>query len=330
MEEIALIQRTMGQKRARRRARVLAGIGGAFVLALVGSFAPRLFLRHRNADDAPALRVLASSLGGGTITTPAGAPVALGADVPLASGSRLKVGPTAGASLALSTGTRISIEPGSDVAFLDRGRAAVFGLRSGSMRADVAKLAENDRFIVETDDSEVEVRGTSFRVSVVPSDPACGDGTTTRVSVYEGIVAVRGRGQEHSVGKGETWPAGCAIAARGRATEPPSPGPQEAAHPNVRSSAPRTDVSNLAEQNDQFAEAMLARRNGAAGAIAAFDRFLARYPTSHLAENATAERMKLLSNVDRAKATQAARQYLAKYPAGFARDEAKAILQRTP
>jgi hypothetical protein len=330
MEEIALIQRTMERKKARRRARVLAGVGGSLVLALAGAFVPRV-VQHR--ADAPALRVLASSMGGGTITTPSGSPVTLGADVPLASGSRLQVGPAAGASLALSTGTRISIDPGSDVAYHDRGRAAVFGLHSGSMHADVAKLTGEDRFIVETDDSEVEVRGTSFRVSVVQPDAACGDGTSTRVTVYEGVVAVRTSGHEHLVAKGETWPAGCVpiAAPADRARESAAPDARaEAARPSARAASPHADVSSLAEQNDLFAEAMLAKRSGAAGAIAAFDRFLAKYPTSHLAENAAAERMKLLLNVDRAKATQAARHYLTKYPAGFARDDAKVILQSSP
>jgi len=63
-----------------------------------------------------------------------------------------------------------------------------------------------------------------------------------------------------------------------------------------------------------------------ARAVAAFERFLGKYPSSHLAENAAAERMKLLAATDPAKAAGAARQYLAKYPSGFARDDAKAIL----
>ena len=72
----------------------------------------------------------------------------------------------------------------------------------------------------------------------------------------------------------------------------------------------------------------LKRGGDVAQAIAAFERFLARYPSSYLAENAAAERMKLLASSDPTRAVAAARQYLAKYPAGFARDDAKALLQR--
>jgi TolA-binding protein len=91
--------------------------------------------------------------------------------------------------------------------------------------------------------------------------------------------------------------------------------------------APRPDASNLAAQNDQFAEAMSVKRRGdPVAAIAAFDRFLAMHPTSHLAENAAAERMKLLVPIDRAAARAAARQYVQKYPSGFACDDARAIL----
>ena len=98
--------------------------------------------------------------------------------------------------------------PGSDVTVRSGGRAAIFDLAGGSLKADVAKLAPDERFVVETADTEVEVRGTSFRVSVVPLDATCGDGTTTRVAVYEGMVAVRRNGREEIVSKGEEWPDG--------------------------------------------------------------------------------------------------------------------------
>ena len=45
-----------------------------------------------------------------------------------------------------------------------------------------------------------------------------------------------------------------------------------------------------------------------------------------LAENAAAERMKLLASTDPRKATAAASQYLARYPSGFARAAAESIL----
>jgi len=246
---------------------------------------------------------------------------------PLGAGSLYKTDSTAGATFALSTGTWLSVEPASELSVVDLGRSEIFTLSAGSMKADVAKLAPNDRFLIRTSDAEVEVRGTSFRVSVVPADPACGNGTRTRVRVFEGVVVVRQNGREDAVVKGSEWPIGC---------------------PSVRSPAPRATIapiapiapdqttlvapaanaaSNLAAQNDLFAEAMRSKRNGeTAAALAGFDRLLSRYPAGQLAENAAAERMKLLASTDRHKAAAAASQYLARYPSGFARAAAESIL----
>ena len=144
MEEIALIRRTMRRRVGRRRARVAALGGGALLLALALAQLPRVALRNRltgaHSIVAAPLRVVASSSGEGTVVTLAGSPVPLDADMPLSPGSRLRVGHGAGASLALSTGTRVAIDPDSEVSFRDRGRAAIFGLGSGSLKADVAKL----------------------------------------------------------------------------------------------------------------------------------------------------------------------------------------------
>lgn len=90
----------------------------------------------------------------------------------------------------------------------------------------------------------------------------------------------------------------------------------------------RMGSSMLAAQNDAFAEAVALRRSGQAGpAIAAFERFLERYPTGPLAESAASEHMRLLRGVSPARAAQAAHRYLARYPDGFARDEAEDILR---
>jgi outer membrane protein assembly factor BamD (BamD/ComL family) len=85
--------------------------------------------------------------------------------------------------------------------------------------------------------------------------------------------------------------------------------------------------SSLAAQNDLYAEGMRRKRNGeTSAAIAAFEQLELKYPAGQLAENAAVERMKLLASMDRRKAEQAASQYLARYPTGFARATAEAIL----
>src|SRR5262249_2055397 len=121
----------------------------------------------------------------------------------------------------------LEVEPGSQLAVVEEGRAQVFALNAGSLRADVAKLGSGERFIVRTADAEVEVRGTSFLVDVVPPDPACGAGNATRVQVFEGVGRVRAGGREAAVGPGEHWPRDCrqspALAPSERAaTEPPA------------------------------------------------------------------------------------------------------------
>ncbi len=134
-------------------------------------------------------------------------------------------------------------------------------------------------------------------------------------TVFEDVVVVRAGGGETRVGAGEGWPAGCAAA---RTTASPSPAGRE--------HHPLDPVSTLAAQNDAFARAVGAKRRGAVDeALAGFDRFLALYPASALAESATVERMRLLSSRDRASAGAAARRYLAAYPTGFARAEAEAL-----
>jgi hypothetical protein len=161
-------------------------------------------------------------------------------------------------------------------------------------------------------------------VSVVPPDPSCGDGTTTRVVVYEGVVGVRQAGhKEDLVSAGQEWPK-CTPPV---AANPPAPG----ATANSAPRAPSVRASTLADLNDMFAVAEQAKRSGATlDAIADFDRLLAKYPQSPLSESATAERMRLLRNVDMSRAASAARQYLARYPHGFARTDAEAILADSP
>ena len=72
-----------------------------------------------------------------------------------------------------------------------------FSLEAGSLFAKVAKLTADERFVVATPDAEVEVRGTAFRVTIVPADRACEDGSPTRLEVTEGVVVVRHAGVEH-------------------------------------------------------------------------------------------------------------------------------------
>jgi TolA-binding protein len=178
------------------------------------------------------------------------------------------------------------------------------------------------------------VHGTSFRVSIVAAEPACGEGTLTRVDVYEGVVAVRYHAHEALVRAGERWPAGCGDTGASGASGA-SASASVVASSTARASAAATrppTSSELAAQNDLFREAIAAKRHGdTAEALATLDRFVAKYPNAPLAESAAVERMKLLAEAgDRPRAEAAARDYLARYPSGSARTDADALLRRAP
>lgn len=253
---------------------------------------------------------------------------------PIGNGKRLIARPLGHATLAFATGTELTIEERGDLTIDENGASQRFTLGAGAVSARVAKLAAGRTLVVATPDAEIEVRGTTFRVAVVAADPACGEGTTTRVDVVEGVVVVRARGSETRVSAGERWPRGCATqtapAAIAAADAKRPPAVAATASPSS-SSSPTLASSQLTEQNDLFAEAVAAKRRGAvAQAIATFERFLAKYPSSPLAESAMAERMRLLRGGDRARAQAAAREYLARFPSGFARADAQAILEEAP
>jgi outer membrane protein assembly factor BamD (BamD/ComL family) len=86
-------------------------------------------------------------------------------------------------------------------------------------------------------------------------------------------------------------------------------------------------VDGLATKNDVFAAALRAKNQGQLHtALAGFDSYLSQYPDGELVENATAQRMNILEKIDHPRAVAAAKQYLARWPNGFARDEAQAIV----
>jgi hypothetical protein len=72
-------------------------------------------------------------------------------------------------------------------------------LDDGSIGVHVRKQGAGERFFVLLPDGEIEVRGTSFDVVVRAR-------RTERVTVREGLVALRIEGAEHLLAAGESWP----------------------------------------------------------------------------------------------------------------------------
>jgi TolA-binding protein len=214
-----------------------------------------------------------------------------------------------------------------------QGEVERFSLQHGALSAHVAKLAQGQRFIVTTPDAEIEVRGTRFRLNVLERGQACGAGTRSRLDVSEGVVEVRAAGAFVSVKAGQHWPADCAVAADSSAEQSLGDrGENRATAPSTTdASAPRSapqPVSALTQQNDLFAEGVALRRQGDVhGALRAYQDVIARYPNSPLAENAMVERMRLLKASQSPRARDEAKRYLARYPRGFALQEAQHLLE---
>jgi TolA-binding protein len=341
------------RQRAKKKTRVRWMTGAAAIAASLLALASTKMLMHARAPGAmaagPISVAVAHANGNVSVTSPGGAGIsgaaADGANV--AAGSRIVTHDGGHAVLALSTGTRLAIDDASDFSVVEEDQTQIFSLASGSMRADVAKLRSGQRFIIRTADAEIEVHGTSFSVGVVPSDAACGNGSTTRVVVYEGVVTVRHAGDEARVPKGDSWPANCATTA---STTPSDATPASSTVLELPNDAPQTNApttathsshatnhsrksgsSPLAEENDIFESGLTAERDGlTAGAISDFERYLSLYPNGPLAEHAAVRRMNLLRTTDHARAVQAAKDYLARYPNGFARSDANAIVAEKP
>jgi len=267
----------------------------------------------------------------------------------LASGQRIETPPDGGASLRLSTGTSMDLAGSTFFRVDSQGSTERFSLQQGALSAHVAKLSAGQRFIIATPDAEVEVRGTRFRVSVLSNAEACGSGSRTRLVVTEGIVVVRASGATVDVTAGQHWPSDCTDAEPTHAAPVPlglprtgapadasgAPTHAEASRPVADQSADHASpvrsaaehASELAKQNDLFAEGVALRRQGdVAGALRAYQSLIAHFPASPLAENAIAQRMRLLSSTHDPRARSEAERYIARYPRGFALKEAKRLV----
>lgn len=110
-------------------------------------------------------------------------------------------------SIEIAFGTRLHLAAHSTAKVMELGTVQRFSLETGGLRAEVAKLTAGRRFLIETPDAEIEVKGTRFDVSVAPVPSSdCGPRTRTRVTVHEGVVAVRFARKEVRLGPGAEWP----------------------------------------------------------------------------------------------------------------------------
>lgn len=348
---IAAMERALREGARRRRQKRMLGAVFAAVAAAAAIFVIVAFSKRERAEIAqatPVAGVVATTVTGSVRVVHAGASrVALPGAV-IEPGDRLYVSPGAGAIMTLTSGSRLAAEAGSEVGVDQATQRHVFLLSAGTLNADVVPLRPGEQFIVRTGDTEVEVRGTSFAVSIVEAASACTPASATRVDVREGVVVVRHGGREQRVSAGEIWPS-CpttpgpsdrhADADAGALGEPPSTAatralpsggrvaPRSSARPAPSPAALAAQASALREQNAAFAKAVELRRSGhALEAAAAFEQFLATYPKSVLRESAEVEILRAYRGRDDERARTWAKRYLSNHPAGTARSEAEAIV----
>lgn len=322
---------------ARRPSRGPAVAADARALVLFGA-------ASNGASAGPGVRALG---GGDQVFAPLTSSVRLG-DV---NGTGLTLEPGAMLTVVEATATRrFALRRGAVEA---RVRKLVAGERFIIETADAEIEVHGTEFRVAIGEPE----------SVPCTGPAPRARVATRVSVTGGVVSVKWSGDEQRLLPGDEWPPRCAGAGSTSSPESARTEPAPPSQPSAPTAAPtrvvrrragagamatrpaaaalepiaaansrplRRDVpaSVLEAQNDLFISAVRARRAGQnAKALALFDRFMREYPGASLFESALVQKMRLLAATsDLAAARVSARQYVARFPDGFARDEARALV----
>ena len=194
-------------------------------------------------------------------------------------------------------------------------------LEDGALRIHVRHQEPGERFLVDTPDGVIEVRGTTFEVETF-------DGRTTRVAVDEGFVSWRRRGSnEIFLHAGDSWkPATASAALRSPVPRPAAASP--AATSPAATSAPAPASADDGSQT--YGAAVLLLNDGEFSRAAdALGSYLSAYPHGRDREDASYLRAVALARSDRGdEAAAAAEQHLAAYPQSFHRKEASILIAR--
>jgi hypothetical protein len=189
-------------------------------------------------------------------------------------------------------------------------------LREGVLDVAVRKLGLAERFLVATDDAEVEVRGTVFQIEAHA-------GHVVRVTVSEGLVEVRYGNAISLVPAGGEW----------QPPKPPAePSTLASTAPRRVAAAPfkpaaRPAATSDGEASRSFGDAVdLLGRGDYAAARARLDAFRADHPSDDRADLAAFLTIVSLQRAGRrAEARDAARRYLELYPGGDRRADATRV-----
>lgn len=309
---VAAMELALAQQIRRRRA---MRMGGWAVAAAAGLL---LVLKLTHSDAQPLL--VERIAGQGNTLVRQGQAQVLVAATSLLEGDEIRSGEAGGATLGLGRGTTVALASASQVRVIEASPARRLLLSRGQVDASVAKLRPNERLVVATPDSEVEVRGTRFTVKVADAPAGCGGPhQRSSVEVQDGTVWVRSQGEERVLTTGQMFARPCAKSSNveplPEATAPAASPPEErrpstVSIPRRRSastvaakiSAKESETvaaepaSQLAEQNDLLSSAMAAARAGQNDlALRRLDALLARFPEGPLSETARIERQRIKS-----------------------------------
>jgi hypothetical protein len=309
---------------------------------------------HRAADDATSTIAQAQLLAGSIHRGHQGmAAPAVAADgrVALSPGDEVTTDQNGRGEIVLTDGVAIALEARTHVRLPDvAGSSALMqgteqvGLDAGSVFVRVPPLPHGHTFAVRTPDTTITVHGTAFAVDVLPA----AQGTAgTRVRVSSGVVSVAagGRGEVYLTA-GMEWSSADAAphvalgeapreAPVAAAASPGQPVGASRAAPSHRGRAQAraaahddsASASTLGEENRLLTSAIAAAKGGNYGdAVDTLDDLLRRFPTSPVAPEAHVQRFRILEQSGNgAAAAREARTYLALYPEGSAREEAKRL-----
>ena len=191
-------------------------------------------------------------------------------------------------------------------------------LDDGAIAVHVRHQQVGERFLVVLPDGEIEVRGTTFDVSVA-------SGATGRVHVDEGFVELRLRGRAVAqLGSGETWTPPAMLAAVADRPLTPRVAPSVASDRPASPSVPDEGAA-------AYAQAVQLLRDGHGDdAAAAFHAFMLAHPAAAQAEDASFLEAVALARAGRTDAAAlAAEHHLASFPGSFHRKEAAILVARS-
>ena len=362
---IAIVAQAMEQSvRTRRRQRLW--VGGAIALTAAAAAVALVVFRGSAREETTAKAELQCSPSAGGCA-PLARSLANDVDVghcegrDIMPGGIIQADTDRTAQVHFDSGTRIALGGNTMLGYDEGADIHRFSLSRGAVHLEVAKLKRGQRFLVNTADTEVEVRGTVFDVSVIPASNGCE--TRTSVSVSEGFVEVRSANELRTLRGGEVWLPECVstpstreLSAAGapsassersarvvplesrsvpkdaEGTLAPSvegrkPTSEPAVNAPVQSQADSVRASDLAKQNDIYARASAERNLGhAREALNLYRELISRFPSSALVESACVQRIRILRSTNPAAASGEAKQYLARFPKGFARVEAETLV----